>query len=411
MSRRLIVFLLAVALLLAGCWDRVELEDQLFPTAVAVDKDTTQHYKVTLHVPVPGGLKAGILGGQGIPGHASEEISGESDSLIQAMFVLNGSVARRISTRHIRVVIVGEELAREGLFPLLSSLSRHAQVRSTVGFIVAHGTAAPAITQAKFTAESNPAKITEGILIVNKYLHLAPPIRLHHMLNRGSGIGIDPFAPSIAINERVTTGESQPGLRRGESAEAGGLARDEGNPIEVVGSAVFRKLTLAGFLTVDETQALLAMRGEMGKAYMTLSDSHQASGRVLVRYHQENLPKYITSFTSKGPAITVRLLLEGEVLTGTSDFRRPEERRRLEQLAADHMKETADRVVSRLLEWRADPVGFGLRFRKHFRTWPEWEHYQWRQQLPRLQVRVEVIMRLRRFGMTLGTEQVEEMKE
>jgi hypothetical protein len=63
------------------------------------------------------------------------------------------------------------------------------------------------------------------------------------------------------------------------------------------------------------------------------------------------------------------------------------------------------------VEWRADPVGFGLRFRKHFRTWPDWERYNWRQQLPKLQVRVEVLMRLRRFGMTMGTEQMQEVKE
>lgn len=169
--------------------------------------------------------------------------------------------------------------------------------------------------------------------------------------------------------------------------------------MDLAGTAVFRDTRLVGFLTVDETQALLALRGEMGKAYLTLPDPTQPGRAMTLRFHQENLPQYRADLTPAGPRVAVRLLFEGEMVAGDADFTRPDHVHRIEAAAAQHMRELTRRVLDRLQQWQTDPVGFGLLFRGRFGTWQEWEAFGWRQQIPRLQVQVSVEMRLRRFGL------------
>ncbi|HYF77869.1 MAG TPA: Ger(x)C family spore germination protein [Symbiobacteriaceae bacterium] len=396
----------ALVTLLTGCWDRSEVEDMLFPVTVAVDAGTSRHYRVTMRVPIPGGVRSGVLGGQGAGSARGDILSAESDSVSQAMLIINSSVARRMTLRHMRSLLVGEELARRGLHDLFAEMRRNGEIRQTVAFLVARGRAADVLKTSRYTAETNPAKVPEGMLIVEKYLHLAPPIRLHHMINRTAGVGIDAFAPVVAINRRLTGDDPEGGGGESESGYAGQLERFDGNPVEVAGTAIFRGERMVGLLTVDETQALLALRGEMGKAYMTIPHPKQKTRRVLVRFQQENKPISRVELTPAGPRGTASLLFEGEVLSGEADYRDQMKRMALEETAAQFMTDTAHSVLRKLKAWESDPVGYGLKIRRRFGTWAEWKAFRWEKHVGAMEIRVTARMRVRRFGLVMGSEEV-----
>lgn len=404
--RRVLSLLVAMAALLSGCWDRTEVEDMLFPVTLAIDAGTNRQYRVTVRVPIPGGVRSGVLGGQGASVMRGDILSAESDSVSQAMLIINASVARRITLRHMRALLIGEELARSGLHDLFSELRRNGDVRQTVAFLVARGDAGDALKAAKYTGETNPAKVPEGMMIVEKYLHLAPPIRLHHMINRVGAVGMDAFAPMLNVNARLTAGEGEGGTEESESSAAGQLARFDGNPVEVAGTAIFRGERMVGFLTVDETQALLALRGEMGKAYMTIPHPKEKSKRVLVRFQQENKPITRVQLTPAGPRGTASLVFEGEVLSGDEDYQNEAKRKALEQSAAAFMADTAAGVLQKLKEWESDPVGYGLKIRRTFRTWAEWKAFGWERHVGDMEIRVTAKMRVRRFGLVIGSEEL-----
>ena len=408
MKRRLCMTFLLLSMLLTGCWDRLEVEDQLFPVSVSVDAGQWKRYRVMMRVPMASQVKSGVLGGKAGGAMSSELLTAEADSITQAVLIINASVARRINLRHMRALVVGESLARADLHELFAELMRNGEVRQTVAFLVARGQAEQVFRLANFTGEANAAKLSEGILLVEKQLHLSPPIRLHHMINRSSGSGIDAFAPVISINPRVGGGDG--GSDGQETALAGDLDRFDGNPVEIAGTAIFVRSRLAGFLTVDETQALLALRGEMGKAYMTIPHPLAPGKSVLVRYQQENKPTGPVLITPEGPRVSIRLIFEGEVLSGDDDYQNEETRRRLEAAASAYMRKLAEAVIRKQVEWEADPIGLGLKARRRFSTWDEWHQYNWPRHISELQSNVVVEMRIRRFGLTLGTEQVSRIK-
>lgn len=231
--------LLGLALVLTGCWDKLEMEDQIFVATLAVDRGERSRYRVAFRVPIATEMRVGILGGAGSGrGRTSELLVAEADTVAQAAFILNASVARRLTLRHLRGVVIGEDLAREGVHDLVAELLRNPEVRETAGIYVARGRAVEVLAGGRPTGEFNPGKVNEGLLLVEKSLYMAPPIRLLHLVIRSGAVGVDPIAPLVALNPRAmgTAAEggwdasaaaglgwgAEDGTRRGGAAQAAG---------------------------------------------------------------------------------------------------------------------------------------------------------------------------------------------
>lgn len=405
-SRRLLLLAAALALATAsaaGCWDRTQIEDLAYVLTLGVDQVEDGELVVTAQVAMVQSLSIGVLGAQirrDEPVMAARLLTARADNITQALQILSGSMTRRLDLRHLRAVVVGDSLSRQGLEPLVMELLRSGFARGTAALFQARGRAGDMMAAFSPVGEVNPGRATEGLLLVARYLHLTPPSRLHQFAVRMAAPGGDPFVTVAALG----TG-SGPGPAR-NSALPGELPRAGGNPVEFGGSAVYRRDRLAGYLTIDQTQCLLALRGEMGKAYSSFPDPDVPDRRVTLRFHQENLPQYRADLRGGRPRLQVRLLLEGEVLAipGGTDYVRPQARKRPEQAAAQHFTATARDLLRQLREWEADPMGFGHLFRGRFPTWRDWEAYNWRQRLADLEVDLEVTMRIRRYGLLTGPD-------
>ena len=405
MPRRILAVLL-MTLLLTGCWDRREVEDQFYVDTMALDVGTQKRYRITVDLPVVAGLQAGLLGGAPTAQESRQLMAAEADSIAEAIYAMNAAVSRRLSMRHMRALIFGEGVARDGLHDLLAELTRNHEIRLTVGIYVAREEAGRVLEAGNFTGEINSARVAEGLMQVAKQLKMAPPARLHQLINRRTRLGMDPIAPVVAVNPRISHGE-EPGGER-ESAVAGELHRHAGNPLEIAGSAIFRSDRLVGFLTVDETQALLALQGSMGKAYISIPNPWDPGGTLLIRFQQENFPQRSAWFTREGPRTSIRLLFEGEVMTGGENYRIPATRERVEQAATSYMEEQVRSVIAKSVAWGADPVGLGLPFRGRFATWEAWDAYGWQDRIRQLEAEVTVDMRIRRFGLIYGRSPADE---
>lgn len=409
-----LVALLLLTPLLVGCWDRVEVEDQAYVISLGLDQGEKGRIMVTASVAAvteigPAGAGESRAKGRSL---ARELLTSEGSTITQALHILNGSMTRRLDFRHLRAILVGEPLARRGVESLVMELQRNSLVRGSVAFIqVRNGRAFDVLSADRPVGEVNPAKMEEGFILMAKQVHLTPPIRMHQFLIRMAARGGDPFTMAAAVNPLVRPGAQVPEApKTGQSAFPGELGRGGGNPVEQIGTAIYQYDRLKGFLNVDETQMLLALRGEMGKAYVSFPDPEAPDYTVTMRFHQENRPTMRSGFRGNQPYVEVRVLFEGEVLAapGGADFTHPELRDRLEKAAIRYAEETARKMLEKLKAWEADPVGFGHLFRGGFLTWREWEQYDWPKHVRDLAVEVEFDMRIRRYGLTVGGDRVKE---
>lgn len=410
-KRCAVAVVLMLALLLTGCWDRTELEDQAYVILLGLDRGDQGQIMLSAEVAIAQSLSAGILGAQatpGVPHLAVRLLTVQARTITQAITILNGGMTRRLDLRQLRAVVLGESLARAGVEPLIMELMRHSLARSSALLVQARGNAFDLLRALEPVGEVNPGRMADGLILQAKQIHLAPPVRMHHFLIRLAAPGGDPFLPVAAVNPWITEQAQEPRETTADSAIAGEMPRGGGNPVEFIGTAIFRRDRLAGFLNVDETQMLLALRGEMGKAYTTFTDPTIPDQPVTLRFHQENKPKYTATFRGEKPKVHVRLLFEGEVLAipGGTDFAETAMRAKLEEASARYAEQTIQGLVAKFTQWETDPVGFGHHFRGKVATWKDWERYNWRQHLKDLRTDATVVMRIRRYGLITGPDRI-----
>lgn len=114
---RAVISLILCTSLLTGCWDREEINDVAFVIGIAVDKEG-EDYRSSLQIALPG--QSGASGSEGGGGGTSGDkpwfiLSNTARTLRGTSLEGQKSLSRRIYYAHRRTILIGEELAREGL--------------------------------------------------------------------------------------------------------------------------------------------------------------------------------------------------------------------------------------------------------------------------------------------------------
>lgn len=138
--RKPLILLLAliISLFLTGCWSRVELNDVAIVTATALDRAENNKLQVSLQI-----LKVKMTKGISEKGGGGENatliVSEKGETIMEAYQVIQKKIPRMVIFSHNRVIVVGDQLARAGLSPVLDFFSRHREARGNSYLLVTKG--------------------------------------------------------------------------------------------------------------------------------------------------------------------------------------------------------------------------------------------------------------------------------
>lgn len=140
----LMLIIICFPFLLTGCWDRTEINDLAIVTATGVDKGDKHKYQFSLQVPLPSSL--GGPGSSGGGGGTSGEgpfllARGTGRNLQQGIEDIQARISRKLYFSHRRVLIIGENLAKEGIMPTLNAVFTQPQSRLSTFVIISKGDA------------------------------------------------------------------------------------------------------------------------------------------------------------------------------------------------------------------------------------------------------------------------------
>ncbi|MBY0013360.1 Ger(x)C family spore germination protein [Paenibacillus typhae] len=130
--------LMLISMLLSGCWERQELNELAFVLALGIDK-ADEGYKITMQVVIPSAISSQSGGGAGSGGVPVASYSFTASTIYEALRKFNMTVSRSAYMGHIRVLVIGEPLAREGVGPTLDVLKRSREPRMDFYVMVAKG--------------------------------------------------------------------------------------------------------------------------------------------------------------------------------------------------------------------------------------------------------------------------------
>lgn len=371
---------LIFVLFASGCWDSVELDHIAFIVGQGVDQAPGSEVIATVQIMQPGQLKSpqSTSGGGGQGGGATGSpvlvLQGRGVTTFDAIRDIRHQISRTLDPTHIEVNILGESVAKNGVFPAMDLFARHPKNRPTAWVVVANGTAGD-VLKAKMEMERIPSLSIASNLESLIAGSIVRPVNLHQFTLMLLSKTTAPTAPVIRIKR---TGSKQ--------------------NLSFGGTAVFKKGKWIGTLDDQQTRGMLWVIGKVPKASYTvvrapdggpisleISDSagrfgpDLKTGALLVHAHVKVTAQVRDQFTPE-------------------DMSKPERLKYLEKQLETSVRNDVMAALRKAQSLRADIFGFGDSFsRKYPKRWPAMEP-KWDDLFARVKVDVNVTARVPMTG-------------
>lgn len=373
--------LIALSLLTAmGCWDQREINQLAIILGMGIDAYGDDRILLSAQVSVPtaspGSQQSGEAGGAGRARFAL--VQGTGLTPFDALRALTLTVNRIPFLSHLRVLIAGRTLAERGLASTLDFMGRDPSPRGTVWITVSSDTAS-------------------GILAAQTSLGQASSQGLDELMRGQANLG-QVAAVDLAALMQLLTSDAKAAyapIVKTAPRPGGGFA------IRVEGTAIFLGDRMVGALDERGTRGLLWVRGKLKGGSLAIVDP---SGKPWASMDITGVRTHVRPYFSAGkPHVDVDVTVDAALsaFTGTEP---PDSQRSLTELAAAGAETIKAEIAAALAgarAARADIFGFADAFHRAYRQ--QWHQLanRWPEEFAALEVNVNVVVRLSRFGLLL----------
>ncbi|KOY81637.1 Ger(x)C family spore germination protein [Lysinibacillus macroides] len=142
-----------LTLLLSGCWSKRELNELAIVVALGIDK-VEDHYEITVQIVDPSEISVRQVSTQRAPVityHA------QGETIFEAIRKMTTVAARKPYFSHLQVVVLGEDLAKEGIDESLDLIARDHEFRNDFDVIMSYEATAKEVLNILTPIEKIPA--------------------------------------------------------------------------------------------------------------------------------------------------------------------------------------------------------------------------------------------------------------
>lgn len=378
MKRKLAAAILGILLvlpLLSGC-NVTQLHERMIVQGIGVDY-TDGSYVVTMHV------FDAVSAGQAAEGGTDEVeiLTAQGASVLDAFTSITRQAGHEPLFSQNLVLILGEEVAKDGLEKIMDFFIRYYEARPDVSMFVARGLAAD-ILNSKSDGKLIKAAQIEDLSQANGLYAVSNSSTVMHV---AAALESETASPNLAV------------LKKGKIGENDIISAD--------GTALFRDGRMVGYLNHEQTRGMMLMMGELGGGTEVIGV--EGVGRVTFSL-SGNKSKITTQIENGLPVFTITVQTEANVyeidrsirekLSGEETFRLMNDalRQRLEG-------ECREAIEICMLEKQSDIFQFGKRILQadpgYFRANVE---NNWDTLMQKAEYRVQVEVSLRRVGLELN---------
>jgi spore germination protein KC len=250
MVKRILVVSLILSLFLsAGCWNRREPESYAWLTWIGMDRAEGEKIQITAAVspalsPVPTGAAP--------PEKLLLVSSVTGDSAFEAVRNLTSHIPKRLFWGYLQALIVSEDIARSGMEQYLDFVFRDHEGRKNAWVFITRGPTEP-VFKIEPQIEKSPGKLISDLVKAEQGAQgKSRVVRVKDLQYELEDPGIDPVVSVLGVWDPEKKKILDPGEKPPKKSE-----------LALAGSAVFRGDKLVGWLSEEESQALLFAKGEL----------------------------------------------------------------------------------------------------------------------------------------------------
>jgi spore germination protein KC len=395
-----IMVMIMMMSILTGCWSRRELNELAIAVAMGVDKSGDQ-FKVSAQIVNPGEVAAKKGGGGNSP---VATYTATGDTVFEALRKMTTKSPRKIYAAHLRLFVIGEELAKEeGIGKILDLLSRDQELRTDYYIIVSKGTTAEQVLKIlSIPLEKIPAnKMFQSLQSSEKAWAVIAGTTMDELISDLVSIGHNPLLSGLEI-----VGDP----KRGETQE--NLARPSPPAVLVFnGMAAFKKDKLIGWLDEKESKGANYITDKVKSTIVNIQCTDDGFiGIELIR----SKTKVTGSVHNETPSVTVSVKSEANVADvecAEVDLSKNTTIYDLEKKAEEEIKKKMEAAIKAAQEdFETDIFGFGeVIHRENPKYWKKHKE-SWEEEFVDIPVKVNVDIKIRRIG-TVGNTFLKQLEE
>ncbi|MFE5319278.1 Ger(x)C family spore germination protein [Paenibacillus sp. NPDC056579] len=399
-----IVFLIVILVIvigITGCWNRQELNEIAITVAMGLDKRGNQ-YQVSVQIVNPSEVSA--KKGSASKGTPVATYSETGKTVSEALRKMVNKAPRVLYFSHLRLLVIGEGLAKEGIGEVLDYLSREYSFRTDFYLVISKGVPAERILEVyTLPQEVIPAnKIFRSLQNSSKLWGAATEITLDGVISDATKDGKQPVLSGISIT----------GAKESESIET----KSNVEHVKPIGSltfsgmAAFKKDKMLGWLNQQESRAYYYIEDKVDNTVETVSCPDGGNITIEILRSRSDIKGILTGGK---PEIDVQLQVEGNLDEVQCDLNLTTEEnlQRLEKITESHIQANLEKTINSVKrQYKSDIFGFGEAIHRTLpRDWVDLKN-NWNDHFVELPVHVSVDVKIRRIG-TLTDSFVRRLKE
>ncbi|MEK5394374.1 spore gernimation protein GerC [Paenibacillus sp. VTT E-133280] len=399
MKRRalLLCMVILVQVFVTGCWSRRELNDLAIAVGIGIDKIGDQ-YQISAQVVLPSQI-AGSKGGS--PQSPVNLYKATGHTVYEALRKITTLSPRKIYISHLRILVLGEALAKEGISDVLDFMSRDTDTRNDYFIVVAKDAKAEDALKILTSLEKIPAvRLFSSLETSEKQWAPTSTVTLGTLVTELVSKGKNPVLTGVVINGNVEVGQTQKNVETVDSP----------TELKYSGLAVFKKDKLIGWLNPEESKVYNYLTNKVKSTvfYIQCPEGKKVSLDVF-----DARSKIKGSMHNDKPEISIEQHIEsdlGEVQCRNLDLTEPKTITELEQIANQKVVDLFETTIKKVQqEYKSDIFGFGeVIHRSNPQAWKKLQD-NWDQTFLNLPVSVKADIKIRLLGKVTNSF-LEEMK-
>lgn len=369
-------FLLIVVITVSftGCINKEsEISSRLVIQGIGVDKDDNGKYKLSLQV-----FNTAVSGGQdsGNSGNVTKVYTVEGDSLADCMRNATLVMGRRPLYSQNWIVVISEEIARNGISSSLDFFVRDYGMRSTVSLILS-STTAEDIIRSECGGSAIPAREINSSLEMWKYNSKITDVDIYEAVNFFNDPLTEMFIPIVRRN-------------KGEKKEE--------DTVVIDGIGVFSGEYLKDKLQPEEIRGFMFIKDEVKSGELVAQT--QETGKVTLEIIR-NKTKIKTLLNNGSPFfdISIKCVFDINEIENTNAMLNEKTIRDIEKSASEEIQNQSQSVLNRCIkDLNSDIFRFGDRFMRAYPKEFKKSNTKWNEWLPKVEYKVSIESEIRRIG-------------
>lgn len=372
-------------MVLGGCWDHREIAEITVIVGMAVDKDDDEKFTLTVE-----GINAKELSDKTASGFAPSVVfSLKGESLAELSQKMNIGIAKHLIFSHMKVLVIGESVLKEGVLDFIDFLERNREIRDDFNIVTARYVKAADVLKVTYLVQkSSSLKLHTQLNSFVESWGGDPDIRLNDFIQAYTSAGRRGVMAALTIKGDPEKGRSVDNMKKGAP-----------DAMVVVDSmAILKEDKLQDFLPLKDARNYMWITNKLDKTVVNVGCSKDKSLGVRIF---NNVTKSKASLVKGRAMINLKVRAEAyldstqcrEDLTQINTFKK------FGKLTEKQIKKNLEATIEKLQqEYEADIFGFGeILYRQDYHNFKRIEK-QWDEYFKDAIVNVDVNVKIRRSG-------------